>query len=88
MPKEIERIAPRIGTVFAKKYRGNIYRLTVVRSSGEIAFKVAGQTFKTPTAAAKSITKHEINGWKFWSIDALKPTSRKGRPRSVSVKIP
>ena len=85
MRKKIKHTVPKAGTIFEKRYRGRFYKLTVVTSFGKLAFDLDGRTFKTPTAAAKSITKHEINGWKFWCIDPPKPSARTGRERSVVV---
>jgi hypothetical protein len=85
MRKKIKHTGPKAGTIFEKRFRGRFYKLTVTTSFGKHAFDLGGRTFKTPTAAAKSITKYEVNGWKFWGIDAPKPSARKGRPRSVVV---
>lgn len=87
MPKTKTHVMPKVGSVFEKKYRGRFYKLTIVNSLGQIAYAVGGKTFKTPTAAAKVITKHEINGWMFWGIDR-KFSDKKGRPRSVTVSHP
>lgn len=84
MPKLKEHVMPKIGTIFEKKYRGRCFKLAVVRHSGETVFALGGEMFKTPTAAAKSITKSEINGWFFWGIEAY-PRGR-GRHSSVTVK--
>ena len=42
--------------------------MVVVKEGETIQYQVEGQLFKTPTAAAKHITKDEINGWRFWKI--------------------
>ena len=64
---------PELGSVFEKKYHGKIYKLKVVNSITGIAYEIDGLLFKTPTAAAKSITKNEVNGWEFWKIDKTRP---------------
>lgn len=88
MYKTVEHVMPKVGTVYEKKYKGKLFKLTVVRASGKTAFDYSGQAFDTPTAAAKTITKHEINGWKFWGIDQTSKSTRKGRPWSVTVRRP
>ena len=85
MPKPKKRSAPKTGTTFEKQYRGKRYKMKVRESAGRTVYGLGGQTFETPTAAAKSITKHEVNGWTFWGIDSLGSFGRKGRPRSVRI---
>lgn len=70
MPKAKTHVTPKTGTIFEKKFLGRNYKMTVVKSDGVVAYSVAGQQFKSPSAAAKSITKHDENGWKFWGIDS------------------
>lgn len=70
MPKTNNREMPKTGTVFEKRYEGKNYKLKVVTSPTGPAFDLNGHLFKTPTAAAKSITRHEVNGWVFWKMDA------------------
>lgn len=70
MPQKKQHKNPQVGMVFEKKFKGKHYKLTVVKNSGVVGFSVASQVFKTPTAAAKQITKTEVNGWKFWGIDS------------------
>jgi hypothetical protein len=68
MSKHKARKPPRIGSVFGKLYRGQRYRLRVIAAGDGIAFEVNKKIFTTPTAAAKSITNNEVNGWRFWHI--------------------
>jgi hypothetical protein len=68
MPKAKKRTMPTFGSVFEKNYGGKTYRLKIVKSSNGIAYEVSGRIFKTPTAAAKNIVKHAVNGWRFWKI--------------------
>ena len=69
MPKIKKRKMPKVGSVFEKQFNGVIYQLIVVKSKDGIAFKQGDHLYDTPTAAAKSIQKTEVNGWKFWKMD-------------------
>jgi hypothetical protein len=69
MPKRKQRKLPKPGSTFEKHYRSRVYQLRVIQKEGGIGFEINGRMFPTPTAAAKSITKHEVNGWKFWNMD-------------------
>ena len=69
MPAKTERPSPRVGSVFVKEYKGKRYILKVIRADGNIAYETDKTAFGSPTAAAKSITKTEVNGWKFWKIE-------------------
>lgn len=68
MPIKIKRPNPLAGSKFEKKYKGKPYTLEVVKSEVGVSFKLKGAIYLTPTAAAKSITKTEVNGWHFWRI--------------------
>lgn len=69
-PRHKERELTAIGTVFKKKYKGNIYELAVVEHEANIAYSLFGKIYKTPTAAAKALVGYkEINGCAFWGID-------------------
>ena len=56
------------GAVYQKIFKGKAHVLTIVKVGSETAYKVGGKIYNTPTAAAKSITIHNVNGWKFWKI--------------------
>jgi hypothetical protein len=60
---------PSVGSRYERTYKGKTYVLKVVERTGKWAYELSGKCFKTPSAAAKSVTKHEINGWDFWRID-------------------
>jgi Protein of unknown function (DUF2924) len=68
MPKRKRRNPPPAGAIFEREYQGRAYRLRVVDKNGERSFEVGGRAFATLSGAAKSITKHEVNGWRFWRI--------------------
>lgn len=72
MPIHKKRETPVIGYVFERKYHNQIYRLKVINSGTGVAYELNGKTFKTPTAAAKSLTNSEVNGWEFWERDLNK----------------
>jgi hypothetical protein len=50
------------GTEFRAAYKGRIY---YGKSEGGF-FVLDGKKFSSPSAAAISITKNSVNGWKFW----------------------
>ena len=68
MAKRKPHKTPPVGSRFEKRYRGKTYALKVIEKDGKVLFEVSGKHFDTPTGAAKQITKHEINGWKFWKL--------------------
>ena len=69
MPAAKKRLNPKIGSEFEKKYKGKTYVLKVVRFEGDIAFHLNGENYSSPTAAGKSVTGSDVNGWRFWGID-------------------
>jgi hypothetical protein len=68
MRKRKEHQLPKVGSIFKRKHHGKLYKLRVIQEQGKIAFNVNGRSFKTASAASKSITKYESNGWRFWHI--------------------
>jgi hypothetical protein len=70
MPRHRVRQPPRPGRRFKKKYRGREYELEVVRHNNAVWYSLGSRLFRTPSAAARALTGHEINGWKFWKIEA------------------
>jgi len=68
MPKRKKHITPKPGSTFRKEYKREHYILSVIEDGGQTHFRVGKTTFRTPTAAAKSITGSEVNGWNFWGI--------------------
>jgi hypothetical protein len=69
MPAAKKRTKPKVGLEFVREYKGKTYKLKVVKTEGGVGYELAGKVFTSPSTAAKSITKSEINGWKFWKID-------------------
>ncbi|HUL42054.1 MAG TPA: hypothetical protein VLV32_09155 [Burkholderiales bacterium] len=51
-----------VGTEFRANYKGQTY---LGRVEGR-ALVINGKKFDTPSAAAVSITRNAVNGWKFW----------------------
>jgi len=69
MPAAKQRTKPKVGLEFTKEYKRKTYKLKVVKTEGGVGYELGGTIFTSPSTAAKSITKNEINGWKFWGID-------------------
>ena len=69
MPRRKDRKPPKTGSTYSHNYKGQVYVLKVVEDDQQVAYSLKGKVYKTPTAAAKSITKSEINGWRWWGID-------------------
>jgi hypothetical protein len=69
MPAAKQRPNPKAGSEFVKEYKGKTYKLKVVKVDRGAGFQLRGTIFSSPSSAAKSITKTEINGWRFWKID-------------------
>ena len=69
MPIPKERELPKVNSEYKKTLNGKTYTLRVVKAGSGVAYELNGKIFNTPTAAAKSLTKNEINGWKFWKMD-------------------
>ena len=68
MVKRKERKLPPVGNTYTRKYKGKTYTMKVVRKNGRIAFSVLGKEFNSPSGAAKTIAKTEVNGWVFWKV--------------------
>ena len=58
-----------VGAKYKGMYRGKEYSMEVVGIKGRIAYRVSGTDYSSPSAAAKSITGAEVNGWRFWRMD-------------------
>ena len=69
MPQKKKRPLPVAGTTYSRKRKGTVYHMTVVKTGSGIGYKTGRAVFKSPTAAARSITKAEVNGWVFWKMD-------------------
>jgi len=69
MASRKQRETPCDGSKFKRAYKGKLYTLSVVNNKDLVAYKLNGVTYPTPSAAAKSVVKTEVNGWRFWRID-------------------
>lgn len=63
---KIKHVLPKVGTRFVHKSKDKIHEMVVINVNGTIKFKVDGIEFDSMSAAAKYITKTEVNGWKYW----------------------
>jgi len=70
MSKTKQRIPPVVGMTFTKRYKRHLYTMKVVKRNAGVGYSVSGVIYKTPSAAANSISKNKANGWTFWKIDA------------------
>lgn len=66
------RNSPAVGASYITTYKGKSYRMEIVATRRGIGYRVSGKTFTSPSAAGKSVTRHSINGWKFWNMDVDK----------------
>ncbi len=69
MPARKPRQIPPVGAAYTKTYKNKSYTLKVVKSDSGVGYKLGSTVYPSPSAAAKSLTKTEVNGWKFWKID-------------------
>jgi len=69
MPKTKKRKMPKIAKILSRKFRNKEYIMEIVDNNGSIGFKVNNVIYNSPSGAAKSIMKQEVNGWRFWKID-------------------
>jgi hypothetical protein len=73
MARAKDHKAPKIGSTFEKIFKDKKYHLNIVSTPSGIGYEVRGQIFKSPSAAAKSITKTAVNGWLFWHMETRPP---------------
>jgi Protein of unknown function (DUF2924) len=69
MPRAKVHRVPKVGAKFERTFKEERYRLKIVSTPGGIGYEVNGQVFRSPSAAAKSITSRAVNGWAFWDMD-------------------
>jgi hypothetical protein len=66
MPQRKKRPLPKVGDVFVGKKKGEIYKMEVINVGENIGYKLRGKVYGSMSGAAKSLTNHEVNGWRFW----------------------
>jgi len=69
MKKRIKRELPKVGINLLGRFKGKEYKATIVKDNNlpnGRGIRFNDKTFKSMTAAAKSITKQSVNGWRFW----------------------
>lgn len=69
MPKKKSHDVPKVGKTFSRVFKGKKYSMSVVKKGEGIGYEVGGKVFRSPSAAAKSVTSHAVNGWVFWHIE-------------------
>lgn len=72
--RKIKRTPPLIGSVYERRIRkgtrkGRTARMEVVDGADGISYRVEGRDYRTPSAAAVSVTGYNVNGWSFWHVD-------------------
>src|SRR3954447_26957626 len=101
MPLENRNLEAGTRLVATYKKQAHICTVEAGEEEGSIAYVLAdGKRFKSPNAAAVSITGVAQNGWRFWSLegegkpaseDPTKPAKasrRKGKAKKTIYRIP
>ena len=68
-PQRKNHTLPRVGSSFERNYKGKAFRMELIRIKDKLVYRVSGTDYSSPSAAAKSITGPEVNGWKFWNME-------------------
>ena len=55
-------------TLYADAQDGHFSAILKKATDGNVVIQHDGSDFETPTGAAKSILKREVNGWTFWYV--------------------
>ena len=66
--KKVARGLPPVGTTLHGRFNGDTYTATVVEAEGLPAgrgIRLGDEVYASLSAAAKSITKQPVNGWRF-----------------------
>jgi len=69
--QKIARDLPALGTTLTGRFKGQTYSATIVAAEDSPTGKAVehnGKRYTSPSAAAKAVTGHSINGWLFWNI--------------------
>lgn len=68
MPARRAHKLPKVGDTFNRIFKQVQYTMTVVEDGKRIGYKVGKNVYRSPSAAAESVTQTAVNGWKFWRI--------------------
>jgi len=68
-PQRKDHKLPRVGSSFERTYKGKKFRMELIKTKDKLLYRVSGTDYSSPSAAAKSITCSEVNGWKFWNME-------------------
>jgi hypothetical protein len=68
MPTAKQRPNPKAGSAYVREYKHKTHKLKIVKANNCIGFELNGTVYSSPSAAAKSLTGGEVNGWRFWKI--------------------
>ena len=70
--KKMAHELPPAGTVLQGKFKGETYTAIIVEAEGSTArrIRLGDDLYRPLSAAAKAITGHPINGWRFWQAAA------------------
>jgi len=60
---------PKVGETFTRTFKSIRHTMTVVKAKKGVGYEVDNNVHSSPSAAAKSITKTAVNGWRFWRIE-------------------
>lgn len=59
----------RAGQTLAATHKGERFTCEVVDDHGRLTFvRPSGQRFASPSAAGRSVTRNQVNGYRFWSV--------------------
>lgn len=71
-------------TVLVARYKKQEYRAEVqAGEDGRVLIWLDGQSFKSPSSAAKSITGGAVNGWRFWSLEGAEEAKPAKAPKEA-----
>lgn len=69
MPIRKAHSLPKVGDTFNRTFKQVQYTMKVVKEEKRIGYEVGNNVYRSPSAAAKSVTRTAVNGWKFWHIE-------------------
>jgi integrase/recombinase XerC/integrase/recombinase XerD len=68
------------GQQLVARYKGEQYTCTVIERDGELVYLLpGGESFASPSAAGRTITGSNTNGYRFWSVCQSGPNRVRGR---------